>query len=224
MKEINQVAALRAKFLLHLIGDPRRSVAHAMNWRTRAKPGLHGTVKEALPGGVDIALERAAKDQCFAALRVRKTYLCLLPAQRFAFALVALVCINVHDGHHATVCLDNDRGAGALLCGPALRWRGCLKYPFGMALGNAGYGAFTQHNAVVLNEFVHGLGKGLVSTKVGYRALQRARAAAVAHLGAFGKRANSFRAVSVSGLLDADVAKGGVPAEFFLPALHTPAL
>ena len=40
-----------------------------------------------------------------------------------------------------------------------------------MALCNAGYDAFTQHNAIVLNELVHGLGKGLVSTKVGYCAL-----------------------------------------------------
>ena len=149
-----------------MLRRPRHELA-----RTCAKPGLHGTVKEALPGGVDIALERATKDQCFAALRVRKTYLCLLPAQRFAFALVALGLINVYDGHHATVCLDNDRSANASLCRPALRWRGCLKDPFGMALGDAGNGAFTQHNAVVLNEFVHGLGKGLVSAKVGYCAL-----------------------------------------------------
>lgn len=224
MKKINQVAALRAKFLLHLIGYPGCSVAHAMNWRACAKPGLHSTVKEALPRGIDIALERATKGQCLAALRVRKTYLGLLPAQRFTFAFVALTCINVHDGHHAAVCLDDDRSAGALMRGPALPWRGCFKYPFGMALGDAGNGAFAQNHPVVLNEFVHGLGKGLIGTEVGDHALERARAATVAHLGALGKRADRFRAVSVLGLLDADVAKGGVPAEFFLPALQTPAL
>ena len=48
---------------------------------------------------------------------------------------------------------------------------GGLKYLSGMALGNAGYGAFTQHNAIVLNEFVHCLGKGLVSTEVADYAL-----------------------------------------------------
>jgi hypothetical protein len=35
-----------------------------------------------------------------------------------------------------------------------------------VALCNAGYGAFTQHNAIVFNNLVHGLRKGLVSTKV----------------------------------------------------------
>ena len=40
-----------------------------------------------------------------------------------------------------------------------------------MTPGDARYGAFTQYNAIVLNEFVHGLGKGLVSTEVGDYAL-----------------------------------------------------
>ena len=221
MKEINQVTALRTKFLLHLIGYPRCTVAHTMNGCTCAKPGLHGTVKEALPSSVDTALERATKGKCFAALRVRKTYLGLLPAQRFAFALVSLGWVNVDDGHHAAVCLNNDCSADARLCRPALRWWGCLKYSFGMTFGDPRYGAFTQHNPVVLNEFVHGLGEGLVCTKVGYCALQRSRAASVAHLGTLRKRADSFCVFSVLGFINADVSKGGVPAEFFLPSRHT---
>ena len=80
-----------------------------------------------------------------------------------AFALVGLGRINLYDGYHATVCLDDNHGAGARLCGPTLRWRGRLKYLSGMALGDARYRAFTQCNAIVLNEFVHCLGKGLVS-------------------------------------------------------------
>jgi len=80
MKEINQVAALCAKLIFYLIGYPRGSVTYAMDWRTYAKPGLHSTVKEALPSGLNIALERTSKGQRLAALRVRKTYLCLLPA------------------------------------------------------------------------------------------------------------------------------------------------
>lgn len=40
-----------------------------------------------------------------------------------------------------------------------------------MALGNARYGAFTQNNAVVFDNLVHGLCEGLVGTKVGDYAL-----------------------------------------------------
>lgn len=142
----------------------------------------------------------------------------------FTFAFVCAVGIGLHDGHHATVCLDNDRGAGARLCGPALCWRGCLKYRSGVALGDAGNRAFTHNNAIVFNDLVHGLCKGLIGTKVGDYALQWARAGAVAHLGALDKRADSFGAVSKLRFVNADVAKGGVPAEFFLPALCTPAV
>ena len=43
-----------------------------------------------------------------------------------------------------------------------------------MALSDTGDGAFTHHNTLVLDDFVHGLGKGLVSTEVGDYALERA--------------------------------------------------
>ena len=223
MEEINQEGALRTKFVLDLIGYPLRTIAHAMHWGGSAKSGLHRAIKEALACSVNTALERSTIGQCLAALLVGKTYLCLLPLQRLAFALVGLRCINLHNGHHATVYLNNDRRFGARLCGPILGWRGCLAYCLGMALCNAGNGAFTQHNAIVLNELVHRLREGLVSTKVGDYALQRQRTATIADLGAFGKRSDCFGARSVQGLLYADVAKGGVPAEFFLPALHTSA-
>ena len=36
-----------------------------MNRCASAKSGLNGAVKEALPCGIDIALERATKGQCF---------------------------------------------------------------------------------------------------------------------------------------------------------------
>jgi hypothetical protein len=61
------------------------------------------------------------------------------------------------------------------------------------------------------------LRKGFVGAEVGHYALERARAAAVADLGALRKRADSFAAISILGFVDADVAKGGVPAEFFYP-------
>ena len=83
MKEINQVAALRTKFLLHLIGYPRRTIAHAMNRGACTKSGLDRTVKEALPGRVNIALQRATKGQCLAPLRVCKTYFRLFPVELF---------------------------------------------------------------------------------------------------------------------------------------------
>ena len=57
MIKINQVADLRAKFLFHLIGYPRCTVAHAMNWCACGKPGLHSTVKQAVPGGVVTSVE-----------------------------------------------------------------------------------------------------------------------------------------------------------------------
>jgi hypothetical protein len=75
--------------------------------------------------------------------------------------------------------------------------RGGLEYLFGMALCNAGYRAFTQYNAIVFNNLVHGLRKGLVSTKVGDYALWRQRVATVANLGALRKRANRFGSFSV---------------------------
>ena len=56
MKEIDQVAALRAKFLLDLIRDPGGAIADAMNGGVRAKSRLDRAVKKALPGHVDIAL------------------------------------------------------------------------------------------------------------------------------------------------------------------------
>jgi len=171
MEEIDQVAALRTKFLLHLIGDPWRAITDTMNWRIGAKTGLHCTIKEALSGGVNIALERATKCQRLAALWVSKTYFCLFPVESFAFAFVCTVGIRHHDGYHATVCFDNDGGTGARPRWPALRWRCALKYRFGMTLGDAGDGAFTQHNAIVLDDFVHRLGKGLISTEVGDYAL-----------------------------------------------------
>jgi hypothetical protein len=49
----------------------------------------------------------------------------------------------------------------------------------------------------VFNNLVHGLRKGLVSSKVGDHALQRERAATVANLGALRKRANRFGSFSV---------------------------
>lgn len=56
MKEIDQVAALRAKFLLDLIGYPGCAITDAMNRGVRAKSSLYRTVKKALPGHINIAL------------------------------------------------------------------------------------------------------------------------------------------------------------------------
>ena len=171
MKEINQVATLGAELIFHLISYPGCSVTYVMNWRTYAKPGLHSTVKEALPCGLNASQEGAPKGQRLAPLRVRKTYLCLFPVQLFTFALVRLGGINVYDRHHATVHLDNDCPAGAHLGRPSLAGRSCLEYISGVSFSNAGNGAFTQHNTIVLNEFIPGFGKGLVSAEVGHCAL-----------------------------------------------------
>ena len=94
MEEINQAAALRAKFLLRLIGYPRRTIANPMDLGACTKSGLDRTVKEALPGRVNMALQRATKGQCLAPLRVCKTYFRLFPVALFTCALVGLGRIN----------------------------------------------------------------------------------------------------------------------------------
>ena len=134
-------------------------------------PAWHSTVKKLLPSSVNIALECATEGQRLAAMWVCKAYFCLLPAQFFTFTLVGLGLICLYNGYHAAVCFNNDSGANARLCGPLLRWWGGLKYRLGMALGDTGDRAFTQHNAIVLFEFVRSLGKGLVSAKVSDYAL-----------------------------------------------------
>ena len=68
----------------------------------------------------------------------------------------------------------------------------------------------------------HDLGKGLVSPKVGDRTLEQARATAVADFGALRKRAQPFAGDPVLRLGYADVAKGGVPVEFFYPRAWHP--
>jgi hypothetical protein len=86
-----------------------------------------------------------------------------------------------------------------------------------MSFGDAGNGAFTQHDTVVFDHFIHGLRKGLVGNEIGHYALERVRAATVADLSALRERAESFAAFPVLGLVDADVAKGGVQVEFCYP-------
>ena len=91
-----------------------------------------------------------------------------------------------------------------------------------VSFGDASYGALSQQDAVVFDQLVHDLGKGLVSPKVGHHALKRARAAAMPDFGALRKRAQPFARAAVLRLGYADVAKGGVPVEFFLPSRLTP--
>ena len=47
-----------------------------------------------------------------------------------------------------------------------------LKYGLRMSLGDAPYGAFGQHHAVVFNQLVHRLGERHIGPKVGDGALQ----------------------------------------------------
>lgn len=59
------------------------------------------------------------------------------------------------------------------LCGGATRacLLGSLDYPLGVPLCDVPNGAFTEDDAVVLDEFVHDLSKGQVCTKIGDSAL-----------------------------------------------------
>ena len=61
-----------------------------------------------------------------------------------------------------------------------------------------------------------------IGPKVGDRALQRLGAASVMDLGTSRKRTNPLGSLAILRLVYRNVAKGGVPAQFFLPSLQTP--
>jgi hypothetical protein len=87
-----------------------------------------------------------------------------------------------------------------------------------MAFSDPAYRAFPKHHAVVLYQLVHHLRKGDVCTKVGDHALQRPRTTSIADLGALCERAKPLGRPAILRLLYSDVAKRGVPAQFFLPS------
>ena len=89
-----------------------------------------------------------------------------------------------------------------------------------MAFSDPAYRAFPKHHAVVLYQLVHHLRKGDVCTKVSDHALQGPRTASVADLGALGEGAKALGRPAILRLFYRDVAKRGVPAQFFLPSRH----
>jgi hypothetical protein len=172
MVKIKQVAALRTKLLFYLVGYPLGAIAYRMDRGVPAKACLGGARQELLPGGVHVALQGAAIGQRLAPLGVRQTNFGLFPLQFLALALVLSRGVRLYDGHHPAVHFNDDYGAAADLSGPA---RACvlggLEYPLGVSLCDVPNGAFAEDDAVVLDEFVHDLGKGQIRAKVGDHAL-----------------------------------------------------
>jgi hypothetical protein len=62
MIKINQVAALRAKVLLHLADDPGRSVPDRVNVGVRAEAGPDRACEKLPAGGFDAARDGAGVD------------------------------------------------------------------------------------------------------------------------------------------------------------------
>ncbi len=69
----------------------------------------------------------------------------------------------------------------------------------------------------MLNQLIHHLGKGNISSKVGYYALQGTGASTVIDFGTVREGADAFVVVSVLRLFYADFSKRAVPLEFFYP-------
>jgi hypothetical protein len=161
-----------------------------MHLGAAAKPGLPGAGQQLLPRRDHVALQRAAIHQRRTALRMRQTEFGLLPLQLLALALVGHGGIRLNDRHHATVHFDHEHGTAAALLGPDQRVAcGRRENLLGVPLGNPPNRALGQHNPIMLHQFVHDLGKGLVRTKVADHPLQRARTAALPHFGAAHKGA-----------------------------------
>lgn len=148
-----------------------------------------------------------------------QAYFGLLPLHAFAFALVCLRAVSAYCRHHGAVHLDDEGLLWRYTLGQPKRFAlvaladrlpMCLRDPPDRALG--------QHDAVVFDQFVHRFGIRQVGPKVGHGPLQEPRAAALAYLRTLGKGADALAGAAVLGLVDADVAKRGVPAKFFLPS------
>src|SRR3989304_5409122 len=170
-------------------------------------PACTAHSKSFCPAVVTSPCRGAAIGQRLASLRVCQADFCLLPLQLLALAFVRQGGIGFYYGHHSSVHFGDYYGAAARLRGPALVYLGRLEYVFGVSLGNAANGALAQDDAVVFNQFVHHLGKGQVSSKVGDCALQRARTAPVADFGALCKGANPLGSMTILRFLYADIAK-----------------
>src|SRR5271168_1069946 len=108
MIEINQVAALGAKLLLHLAHDPWRSVPDRMNAGIRAEAGPDRAFEKLSSRGFDAALDRARINRRCAPFGVRQGNLGLSPRQRLAFALVLLAGVRLYNGDHAAIRLSDD--------------------------------------------------------------------------------------------------------------------
>ena len=174
MIEIQQIAALRTKLIFYLVSYPWRAIAYRMDMGVSTKARLGGTCQELLSGGVLVALQGAAIGQRLAPLGVRQTNPGLFPLQLLAPAFIGTGGVWLDDGYHPTVHLNNHHCTGAALAGPA--WDGVLaglEHLLRVSLCDVPNGAFTQDDAVVLDEFVHNPGKGQVGTKVRDGTLQR---------------------------------------------------
>jgi len=143
MERIEQVVALRTELVFNLVGDPRRTIAYAVNIGLAVEAGAVGTFQKLGASRIHIALQGAAIARRFTSLSMRQANLGFFPEQTLALALVVLRRIGLHDGHHSTIHLNNDLRSAA---GRWFRWifgsLRRLKYLSGVPLSDASYRAF----------------------------------------------------------------------------------
>ena len=173
MIKINQVAALRAKVLLHLAHDPGRSVPDRVNVRVRAEAGSDRACEKLLAGGFDAALDGAGVDRRLAPLGVREANLGLSPQQRLAFTLVLPIGIRLHDRDHAAVRLSDDLLVTTRRLRKILRRPAGFEQGLGMPKSDPLDRALADLKAVVLKQFEPRQSERLIGGKVGDHALKR---------------------------------------------------
>jgi len=142
---------------------------------------------------------------------MRQTELGFLPVQYLAFATVGLPNISLYNGYHAAIHFgDNHRTTR--LYGPLIARLLCLKHTAGVGLRNAGKGTLGQDNPVVLNQFIHYLGKGDIGAEISDHPLQRAGTTALAHPSTSHKGPNASLTLTILRLFNRNVTEGGMPA------------
>src|SRR5271168_4189041 len=175
MIEINQVAALGAKLLLHLAHDPWRSVPDRMNAGIRAEAGPDRAFEKLSSRGFDAALDRARINRRCAPFGVRQGNLGLSPRQRLAFALVLLAGVRLYNGDHAAIRLSDDILVLARRFRKNRDHSARFEDGLGVAQSDPLDRALSYLEAIMLLQLHPHLSERLIGGKIGDRALQSPR-------------------------------------------------
>src|SRR5271154_3138053 len=200
MIEINQVAALGAKLLLHLAHDPWRSVPVRMNAGIRAEAGPNRAFEKLSSRGFDAALDRARVSRRGAPFGVRQGNLGLSPRQRLAFALVLLAGVRLHNGDHAAIRLSDDILVLARRFRKHRDHSARFEDVLGVAQSDPLDRALSYLEAVMLLQLHPHLSERLIGGKIGDRALQSPRTAPRNDFRAPQERAHAFTLQPISRL------------------------